>query len=311
MAAGGAVFNPQFRDFPPHPAEEFQHSLHVLPQTFTQAVRIIAACADTVVIVNLRISETAFLQQSGHPFIEVCLHLRFAEIHEPAVVCIDHRTPASQQHFFLPEDIRSLCACLRLKPDSGNHAVRPDHVRRCLQALGEHGFFFRYPVSTALMPYHAFPAVPARVNHQEIDPVSLDTVRDLCQVLMARIAPGRAVFVEQHRQFRIRPGHISPVDCQQPLAHPVNAAASHRHISFRCFKAFSRCDSLRPLAEIIIRQGRHHIQSVILPADFHLPGGRTGYLHSPGHVVCRVLNCRKGKPAPHRHGANLAKLQHP
>ena len=84
--------------------------------------------------------------------------------------------------------------------------------------------------------------------------MALDPVRNLGQVLMARIAPGRAVFVEQHRQFRVRPGHIGPVNRQQPLAHPVDSAASYRHISFRCFKAFTWGYGLCPLSEILIRQ---------------------------------------------------------
>ena len=311
MAAGGAVLNPQLRYFFPHPAEEPKHGLHILPQAFTQAVRVVASHADTVVIVNLRIAKAAFLQQADYTFIQIGLNLRLAEIHKPAVICIDHRTPAGQQHFFFPEYFRSLCTGFRLKPDPGNHTMRPDHIRRCLQALGKHGFLFRNPISAALMPYHAFPAIPARVNHQEIKPVSLYPVCDLFQVFMARISPGRAVFVEQYRQFRVRPGHIGPVNCQQPLAYPVDSAASDCHIGFRCLKALTRRNGLCPLSEILIRQRSHHVQPVILPADFHLPGGGTGDLHCPGHIMDGIFNRREGEPAPYRHGTNLAELHNP
>ena len=311
VSAGRAVFDPDLRDLFPQAAEESQRSLHILPQALAKAIRVIASGSDTVVIVDLCIPEAAFLQQADYPLVQISLYLRHAHVQETAVIRVDHRSVPFQQHLFPPEDLRAPGTRFRFKPQSGNHSMIADHIRGSLQALREHFCFLRNPVAAAVGPAFSLPPVPSRIDHQEFDPAALQAVSDLFQVLMGRISPGCAVFIEHHRQLRIRPWHVCPMDRQQPLADPVHAPAAHGYICLGRLKAFSRRDRLCPVPEVLIRQGRHHVQTVILPADFHLPGRRTGQLHRPGHIIRRIFDRSKGEPSANGHRTDLAELHDP
>ena len=150
VSAGGAVLNGNSRDCLPQAAEEPQGSLHILPQALTQAVRIIAAHADAVVIVHLDVIKAAALQQADDPLFQVGVDLFLPHIQEAPVVRVDHRAEAGQQQVFPVKHFRLGRAGFRFKPEPRFHAPGSDHVRRGLQAFREHFLFFRDPVPAAV-----------------------------------------------------------------------------------------------------------------------------------------------------------------
>ena len=311
VPARGAVFDVQPRHLRSHVPQEAQRALHVLPQALAQAVRIVAAHADAVVVIHLDVCKAAPLQKPRHPLPQVGLHLLPAHVQEAAVVRVDHHAPAFEQHILPLENVRTRGAGFRLKPDARLHPRAADGVRRGLQPLREQPRFVRLPVAAAVAPAAVALGVPARVHDHDVNAAAPQAVGDFHHVLVGGHAPGGAVFVEHHGQRFVPAQPVFPLDAQQPLGYRVHAALAHGQVGFGALEGFPGLQGFAPVAIVLIRQAQHQAQAVVLAADLPLPGGGAGQLHGPGYPGSGVLRRRKGKPLPHRHGADLPELLHP
>ena len=194
---------------------------------------------------------------------------------------------------------------LHLEPDPRTHPGLPDGLRRLLDPVRE--FRLRHvPVADAGPPRCL--AVPARVDHEGVDPVTAEGFNAFLHVLLGRVAPGRAVFVEQHGEGRVRSSRRRCMQILQPLGDGIEAADPDGQKSGGCLEGFARIHGFRPVPGFIIRETARQTELVPLPPRFHLPRGRTRDLRRPRHARLPVLRREEGEIMPHGHGADLRKL---